>query len=113
MYSSLSSPIPCSPVMVPHAATHAAMISRTAARALVLIVRVVADVRVEISVTGMKHVAYRDALAVSDRTNGRQHIGEARTRDHGVLHDQMRRHAPHRAERLLPALPEPRPLGVI
>jgi hypothetical protein len=56
---------------------------------LIRIVCVVSDVRVEISVAGVKYVADRDPLAVGDLANGCENVRQARTRNHRILHDQV------------------------
>ena len=45
--------------------------------------------------------------------NLREHFRQLRARHDGVLHDEVRRHAAHRAERLLASLPEARALDVV
>jgi hypothetical protein len=61
MYSRLSMPTPCSPVMVPPAATQARIISRDAASTRhdeLGVAAVEDDGRVQVAVAGVEHVAH-------------------------------------------------------
>ena len=77
------------------------------------VIRVVRDVGVQVAIAGMEDVAYPHSMPRADRLDLLQQVGELRARDDRILHGQMRRHAPHRAERFLPPLPESRAFGGI
>src|SRR5688572_16047982 len=63
--------------------------------AFVRIVRVIADVRMEVAVARVKHVAYGNALARGDLVNGREDVRQPRSRNDSVLNDKVGRHSAH------------------
>ena len=77
------------------------------------IVGAVSDVGVQISIAGVKDVAHHHAVSLADRVDGSENLRQLGAWNHGILHDEMRRQTAHRAERLLPALPQLHSLGVV
>ncbi len=100
--------------MLPPAATHAAM-NLTAGDVYPLgdrgVLTVETDVRVEVAVAGVEHVADDETVAVPDLGDTVHDVGERGPWDHGVLDHQVRRDPAHGAEGALAALPEPRTVG--
>ena len=75
---------------------------------------VVADQRVQVAVAGVEHVADAQPRALLRAARMRPSTsGSLRARHHAVLHVVVRRHAAHRGERRLAALPDARALLVV
>ena len=83
------------------------------ARGFIGIVGVVADVGMQVAVARMKDIADGHPVPRRDLANLRQHRRELRTRNDRILDDEVRGDASHRAERFLPPLPQPGPIGGI
>ena len=108
----LSWPTPCSPVIDPPCVDAQLEDARRhlerARRAL--LGPVVQHQRVQVAVAGVEHVADPQAVLGLQLADAAQHLGQLRPRDHAVLHVVVGRHAAHRGERGLAALPHQRPL---
>ena len=74
---------------------------------------VVADQRMQVAVAGVEHVADAKAAARLELTDAIEHLGQLRPRHDAVLDVVVRRHAPHRRERALPPLPDPRAMCLV
>ena len=74
---------------------------------------VVADQRMQVAVAGVEHVADAQAGFDLERADSCEHLGQLRPRNDAVLHVIVGRHAAHRGERGLPALPDARPLVAV
>ena len=113
MYGSLSRPTPCSPVIVPPAFTHAVMISRIATCTRAVSSASEASYAMfgcRLPSPAWNTLHTRSRCCFADALNLGEHLGQPRARYDGVLHDEVRRDAPHRAERFLASLPEARAL---
>src|SRR5689334_8495695 len=80
---------------------------------LLWITRIVGKVGMQVAVAGVEHVAHLHAVLAPDARDLGEDLRETRARDDRVLNDEMGRQAAHRAERLLPSLPEARTIGWI
>ena len=116
MYSALSAPTPCSPVIDPPASMQYCRISPPTFGGELRLpgnLLVVADQRMQVAVAGMEHVADAQAAARLELADALEHLGQLRARHDAVLHVVVRRHAPHRRERALPPLPDPRAMFLV
>ncbi len=80
---------------------------------LIGISRIEQDHRMEIAVAGMKHVGVPQAVAVGDRGNLSQGVGQSRAGHRTVGHEETRCQPGDRAKRSSPARPQPVSFGRI
>src|SRR5689334_9282335 len=77
------------------------------------IARVVGKVGMQVAVAGVEHVAHLHAVLAPDARDLGEDLRQPRARNDRILNDEMERQPAHRAERLLPSLPEARTIGRI
>ena len=82
------------------------------ARLFAGLARIVEDVRVEITVAGVKHVADAQPRSGDDLVHATEHVRKLRAWDHAVHHHIGWRHAAVCTEGGLASLPEKLPLGL-
>src|SRR5256886_15731031 len=63
------------------------------------------DVGVEVAVSGVEHVAHREAVRPGDTGDRLEHVRQGGAGDYGILDHEVARQAPHGAEGLLATLP--------
>ena len=64
----------------------------------------------EVAVSGVEHVAHREAVRPGDTGDRLEHVRQGGAGDYGILDHEVARQAPHGAEGLLATLPQPLPL---
>ena len=74
---------------------------------------VVEDHGMQVAVARVEDVGDPEPVAGADGLHLPHDLGQPRARHHRILEQPVARHAPDHAGRLLPSLPEERPLGVI
>src|SRR5690349_7387654 len=70
------------------------------------VVCVIRDIRMQIAVARMEDVTDLHAIPLADFIDALENFGELGAWHDGILHDEMWRETPHRAECLFPSLPE-------
>ena len=80
---------------------------------LARLARIVEDVRMQVAVAGVEHVADAQAVRGDDLVHAREHVRQLRARDDAVHHHVRGRHAAVGAERRLASLPEQLALGLV